>query len=50
MADIRFAELVQFYNNTPCQCLDYRTPAEIFWREVLHFKGESTFPCREIFA
>ena len=40
----RFTELVQLYNNTPRQCLDYRTPAEVFWNHVLHFKCESTFP------
>ena len=40
----RFTELVQLYNNTPRKCLDYQTPAEIFWHDVLHFKCESTFP------
>ena len=34
------------YNNTPRKCLDYRTPAEVFWNHVLHFKCESTFPLR----
>ena len=38
----RFTELVQLYNNTPRKCLDYRTPAEVFWNHVLHFKCEST--------
>ena len=38
----RFTELVQAYNNTPRKCLGYRTPAEIFAREVLHLKCEST--------
>jgi IS30 family transposase len=40
----RFVELIQAYNNTPRKCLDFRTPAELFWNEVLHFKCESTFP------
>ena len=40
----RFTELVQLYNNTPRKCLDYQTPAEVFWNDVLHFKCESTFP------
>ena len=44
VADTRFTEVVQLHNNTPRKCLDYRTPTEIFWHEVLHFKGESTFP------
>jgi len=38
----RFVELVQAYNNTPRKCLDFQTPAERFWNEVLHFKCEST--------
>ena len=38
----RFVELVQAYNNTPRKCLDYLTPAETFWNQVLHFKCEST--------
>ena len=44
LTDTRFTEVVQLYNNTPRKCLDYRTPAEVFWNEVLHFKCESTFP------
>ena len=40
----RFTELVQLYNNTPRKCLDYQTPAEVFWNDVLHFKCESTCP------
>ncbi len=44
LTDTRFTELVQLYNNTPRKCLDYRTPAEVFWNDVLHFKCESTFP------
>ena len=40
----RFVELVQIYNNTPRKCLDFQTPAELFWKELLHFKCESTYP------
>ena len=40
----RFTELVQLYNNTPRKWLDYQTPAEVFRNDVLHCKGESTFP------
>ena len=39
----QFVKLIQAYNNTPRKCLDYRTPAELFWDELLHFKCESTF-------
>ena len=42
LTDTRFTELVQLYNNTPRKCLDYRTPAEVFCNDVLHFKCEST--------
>ena len=38
----RFVKLIQAYNNTPRKCLDFRTPAELFWDKVLHFKCEST--------
>ena len=40
----RLADCVQAYNNTPRKCLDWHTPAEVFWRQVLHFECESTFP------
>jgi transposase, IS30 family len=39
----RFVALVQAYNNTPRKCLDYQTPAEVFWDHLLHFNCESTF-------
>ncbi len=39
----RFEKTIQTYNNTPRKCLDFQTPAELFWNEVLHFKCESTF-------
>ena len=44
LSEDRFVELVQAYNNTPRKCLDYRTPAELFWKELLHFKCESIRP------
>jgi transposase, IS30 family len=37
-----FTRLIQRYNNTPRKCLDYLTPAEVFWNQLLHFKCEST--------
>ena len=37
----RFTTLLQAYNNTPRKCLDYQTPAEVFWNNLLHFKCES---------
>ena len=40
----QFVKIVQDYNNTPRKCLDFRTPAEVFWNEMLHFKCESTVP------
>jgi IS30 family transposase len=40
----RFIELIQTYNNTPRKCLDFQTPAEVFWKKLLHFKCESIFP------
>lgn len=42
LTDDRFTELVRAYNNTPRKCLGYRTPSEMFWDQVLHFKREST--------
>lgn len=30
-------------NNTPRKCLSYKTPAEVFQKQLLHFKCESTF-------
>jgi len=38
----RFENILRAYNNTPRKCLGYRTPAEIFFKEVLHFKCEFT--------
>lgn len=36
--------LVKLYNHTPRKCLGYRTPAEIFTQQLLHFECESTSP------
>lgn len=44
LSDESFATLIKIYNNTPRKCLDYRTPAEVFWEKLLHFKCETTFP------
>ena len=44
ISDKRFRELIQAYNNTPRKCLDYQTPAELFWDQLLHFKCESIPP------
>lgn len=42
LSDEHFENLLKAYNNTPRKCLDYQTPAEIFCKEVLHFKCEFT--------
>lgn len=39
----KFLQLICAYNNIPRKCLDYQTPAEVFWNELLHFKCESSF-------
>ena len=44
VAGARFTALVPLYNHTPRKCLGDRTPAEVFWNDVLHFQCESTFP------
>ena len=38
----RFARLLRAYNETPRKCLDFSTPAEIFFNQLLHFGCEST--------
>jgi transposase, IS30 family len=44
----RLASLVSAYNNTPRKCLDWKTPAELFCEQLLHFKCESTsWPSQE---
>src|SRR5665213_3598822 len=40
----RLLALLAAYNNTPRKCLDFKTPAEAFSDQMLHFECESTFP------
>lgn len=40
----RLCSLVRSYNHTPRKCLNYKTPAEVFSRDLLHFKCDSTCP------
>jgi len=42
LSTTRFRQTIAAYNNTPRKCLDYRTPAESFAAQVLHFECEST--------
>jgi IS30 family transposase len=44
LSDQRLLSLVSSYNHTPRKCLNYKTPAEVFMRDLLHLKCESTFP------
>jgi IS30 family transposase len=44
VSDRRFTALLQTYNATPRKCLDFKTPAELFLEQLLHFKCESTSP------
>ena len=44
LSNKQFRQLVNNYNNTPRKCLDFLTPAEVFWNNMLHFKCESTSP------
>ena len=39
-----FNACIAAYNNTPRKCLDWRTPAEAFSQQLLHFERESTSP------
>ena len=43
LSDEHLLSLVCSYNHTPRKCLNYKTPAEVFTRDLLHFKCESTF-------
>lgn len=43
LTDDRLHNLIRAYNHTPRKCLKYKTPAEVFCHELLHFKCESTF-------
>src|SRR5678815_1096104 len=38
LSDQRLLSLVRSYNHTPRKCLNYKTPAEVFSRDLLHFK------------
>jgi transposase, IS30 family len=40
----QLATATRAYNHTPRQCLDFRTPSEVFSEQVLHFERESTSP------
>jgi len=40
----RFRHLIALYNTTPRKCLEYKTPAETFLTQLLHFECESTSP------
>ena len=40
----KFNTLITIYNHTPRKCLDFKTPAEVFFNQLLHFKCESTPP------
>lgn len=40
--DTDFNACIRTYNNTPRECLGYKTPAEVFCQQLLHFKCEST--------
>jgi transposase, IS30 family len=42
ISDQRLTEFISAYNNTPRKCLDFKTPAELFSDQLLHFKCEST--------
>ena len=44
LSDQRLLSLVRSYNHTPRKCLNFKTPAEVFTRDLLHFKCESTYP------
>ena len=44
LSDQRLLSLVRSYNHTPRKCLNFKTPAEVFSRDLLHFKCESTCP------
>ena len=48
LSDQRLLSLVRSYNHTPRKCLNYKTPAEVFTRDLLHFKCESTYPLSRV--
>jgi len=42
LSEVDLRSHVAAYNHTPRKCLGFKTPAEVFLRQVLHFKCEST--------
>jgi len=48
LSDQRLLWLVRSYNHTPRKCLNYKTPAEVFCRDLLHFNCESTYPLSRV--
>ena len=44
ISEEQFINILRIYNHTPRKCLDFQTPSEVFLRQLLHFKCESTFP------
>jgi IS30 family transposase len=42
IANDQFNALIAIYNHTPRKCLDFKTPAEVFLSQLLHFECEST--------
>jgi len=43
LPQIQFERTIRAYNNTPRKCLDFQTPAELFYKKLLHFKCECSF-------
>jgi IS30 family transposase len=48
LSNNRLLSLVRSYNHTPRKCLNYKTPAEVFTHDLLHFKCESTYPLSRV--
>jgi IS30 family transposase len=44
LEDTLFTAAILRYNNTPRKCLGWKTPAEVFAANLLHFERESTSP------
>lgn len=43
LSPAQIRDLARRYNHTPRKCLDFQTPAEVFF-QALHFECDSTFP------
>lgn len=43
-SDADLQDLADRLNHTPRKCLGFKTPAEVFSKQLLHLKCESTFP------